>query len=52
MFTFPEDMSPKMNVLEILEFELACYDVAVKLVSHYAIGTFLLREYREKKCYE
>ena len=31
---FPKGISPKVNVIVGLEFELAYYDVAVKQVSH------------------
>ena len=33
--TFPNGISPKVNVIVQLEFELACYDVAVQHISHY-----------------
>ena len=36
--TFPKGISPKVNVIVQLEFELAYYDVAVQHVSHYAMG--------------
>ena len=37
--TFPKDISPKMNVIERLEFELSYYDAAVHHVSHYTTGS-------------
>ena len=36
--TFPEGISPKVNVITRLEIELAYYDVAVQFVSLYANG--------------
>ena len=32
--TFPKGISPKVNVIALLEFELAYYDVAVQHISH------------------
>ena len=32
-------ISPKVNVIAWLEFELAYYDIAIEHVSHYATGT-------------
>ena len=37
--TFPKGISPKVNVLAQLEFELTYYDVAVQHISHYAMST-------------
>ena len=39
VYTFPKDISPKVNVITSLEFELANYDFAVKYFNHYARGT-------------
>ena len=39
VFTFPKGISPKVNVIARLEFELAYYDVVVQYVSHYATTT-------------
>ena len=36
---FPKDISPKVNVIAQLEFELTYYNVTVQHFSHYAIGT-------------
>ena len=36
--TFPKGISPKVNVIARLEFELAYYDVTVHYVSHYDTG--------------
>ena len=36
---FPKDMSPKVNVITQLEFELAYCDVTVQLDSHHAMRT-------------
>ena len=35
---FPKGISPEMNVIVRLEFELAFYDVTVDHASHYATG--------------
>ena len=35
---FPEDICPKLNVTERLEFELAYYDFAVQHINHNATG--------------
>ena len=35
---FSKGISPKVNVIARLEFELAFYDVAVQNISHYATG--------------
>ena len=40
IYTFPKDISPKMNVIAWLEFELADYDVAVQHISHYVTEIF------------
>ena len=37
---FSKDISPKVNVIEEVEFEIAYYDVLVKYVNHYTTGTF------------
>ena len=37
--TFPKDISPKMNVIAWLEFELIYFEVAVQHFNHYATGT-------------
>ena len=34
--TFPKCIFPKVKVIVRLEFELACYDLTVLYVSHYA----------------
>ena len=39
--TFSKGISPKVNVVAWLEFELAYYDVVVWNVSHYATVTLL-----------
>ena len=36
VYTFPKGISPKVNVIAWLEFELAYYDVKVQHVNHYA----------------
>ena len=36
--TFFKGISPKVNVIARLEFELAYYDIIVQHVSHYATG--------------
>ena len=41
------DTSPKVNVVEWLEFEIASYDVAVQHVSHYATETSIYWIQRE-----
>ena len=33
--TFPKDISPKVNVITWLEYELVYYDIAVQHVSRY-----------------
>ena len=38
---FPKSISPKVNVIARLEFELAYYDVIVQHFSHYATGIFV-----------
>ena len=38
---FPMEISPKVNVIAQLDFELANYDVAVQHVSHYTTKTLL-----------
>ena len=42
VFTFPKGISLKVNVITWLEFKLACYDITVQNISHYATGTLLL----------
>ena len=37
--TFPKSISPKVNVIARLEFELSNYYVAVQHISHYATVT-------------
>ena len=37
--TFLKSISPKVNIIESQEFKLGNYDVTVKYISHYAIGT-------------
>ena len=37
--TFPRGISPKVNVVVRLEFELTYFEVAVQPFSHYVIGT-------------
>ena len=37
--TFRRDFSPKVNIIERLEFELAYYDVAIQHVSYDATMT-------------
>ena len=37
--TVPKGISPKVNLIAQLEFELAHYDCAVQARRHYAIGT-------------
>ena len=39
--TFPWGISPKVNVIAQLEFELTHYDIAVRCVSHYTIKTHI-----------
>ena len=39
--TLPKDISPKINVIAWLAFELAYYDFAVQHVSHYALDRTL-----------
>ena len=39
VLTYPKCISPKVNVIVRLRFELAYYDIAVQQVSHYATGT-------------
>ena len=34
MHTFPEDISPKVNVLPRMDFELAYYDSTVQHINH------------------
>ena len=36
---FLKDISPKVNVIAQLDFELAYFDVAVKYINHYATRT-------------
>ena len=36
---FPKDISPKVNVIAQLEFELTYYDNTVQNISHYAMRT-------------
>ena len=37
--TFPENISPKVNIIMQLEFKLAYFNVAVQHVSHYTTTT-------------
>ena len=37
VYTFPKGISPKVNVIAQLEFELAYFEAAVQRYSHYAI---------------
>ena len=39
LHTFLKGISLKMNIIVLLEFELASYDVTVQLISHYTTGT-------------
>ena len=39
MNPFPNDISPKVNIIAQLEFELTHYNVVVQHISHYNIGT-------------
>ena len=34
LHAFSEDINPKVNVITLLEFELAYYDVVVNYVNH------------------
>ena len=44
--TFPKGISPKINVIVLLEFELTYYDIAVQHITHYAMGTLPSEEGR------
>ena len=39
LHTFPKGISPKMNAIARLKFELANYDITVQHVNHNATGT-------------
>ena len=39
VYTFPKGLSPKVNMIAPLEFELAYHDIAVQHVSHDTMGT-------------
>ena len=38
-YTLPKGISPKVNVIAQLKFELVCYDVTIQCVYYYAIRT-------------
>ena len=38
VYIFSKDISPKVNIIVQLEFELAYFDIAVQLFSYYASG--------------
>ena len=40
---FPKGVSPKINAVARLKFELAYYDVALQKVSNYATGNSLYK---------
>ena len=39
VYTFCKGISPKVNVMARLEFELVYYDVAIQHASYYSTGT-------------
>ena len=41
VYSFLKDVSPKVNIVAWLEFELAYYNVSLQHVNHYAMGTSL-----------
>ena len=45
--TYLKFISPKVNVIERLEFELSYFDATIQHFIHYATGTFLLHELRK-----
>ena len=49
---FRKSIGPKVYVISRLEFELACFQAAVQIVSHYAMGTLpAVTNMRESGCW-
>ena len=46
---FYKDISLKMNIIAQLEFELACFKVAVRHFNYYTMGSPQKRNYKTKK---